>query len=40
MTTAEQERLVDVETVGGSTAVRAPIGVGKTFRAYDPSRCC
>jgi transposase len=34
-----QERLVDVAVVdGGGGVERAPVGVGKTFRAYDPEQ--
>ena len=35
MTTAEQDRLVEVETVEAPAVRRAPIGPEKTFRAYD-----
>ena len=35
MTTAEQERLVEVEAVEESARERAPVGAEKTFRAYD-----
>jgi transposase len=38
MTTAEQDRLVEVETVEAPAAERAPIGAEKTFRAYDPDQ--
>src|SRR4051812_4854861 len=38
MTTAEQDRLVEGETVEAPTAERAPIGAEKTFRAYDPDQ--
>jgi transposase len=37
MTTAEQDRLVEVETVEAPGA-RRPIGAEKTFRAYDPDQ--
>ena len=32
---AEQERLVEVESVEAPAAQRAPVGAEKTFRAYD-----
>src|SRR2546429_964591 len=38
MTTAEQARLVEVETVEAPAAERAPVGAEKTFRAYDPDQ--
>src|SRR6266540_3323891 len=38
MTRAEQERLVEVETVEAGGARGAPIGAEKTFRAYDPDQ--
>src|SRR5436190_1913825 len=38
MTTAEQERLVEVETVEARGARRAPVGTEKAFRAYDPDQ--
>src|SRR5207249_2257021 len=38
MTTAEQARLVEVETVEAPAAQRAPVGAEKTFRAYDPDQ--
>jgi transposase len=38
MTTAEQERLVEVETVEWLVAERAPVGVEKAFRPYDPDQ--
>jgi transposase len=38
MTMAAQERLVEVETVGVLVAERAPVGVEKTFRPYDPDQ--
>ena len=38
MTTAAQERLVEVEAVEAPAAERAPAGVEKTFRAYDPDQ--
>ena len=38
MTTAEQERLVEVETVESPVAERAPVGVEKAFRPYDPDQ--
>jgi hypothetical protein len=38
MTTAEQERLVEVETVEAPAADRVPVGAEKTFRPYDPDQ--
>jgi transposase len=38
MTTAEQERLVEVETVESPVAERVPVGAEKTFRPYDPDQ--
>jgi transposase len=38
MTAAEQERLVEVETVEAPTGGREPVGAEKTFRAYDPDQ--
>jgi transposase len=38
MTTAEQARLVEVETVEAPATERAPVGAEKTFRAYDPDQ--
>jgi hypothetical protein len=38
MTTAEQERLVDIEAVDVPVAERPPVGAEKTFRAYDPDQ--
>jgi transposase len=38
MTTAEQERLVEVDAIEAPTAERAPVGAEKTFRAYDPDQ--
>src|SRR5213594_4385043 len=38
MTTTEQDRLVEVETVEARAAERAPVGAQKTFRAYDPDQ--
>ena len=38
MTTAEQERLVEVETVEARGARWAPVGTEKAFRAYDPDQ--
>jgi transposase len=38
MTTAEQDRLVEVEAVEAPGAQRAPVGAEKTFRAYDPDQ--
>src|SRR5256886_14171230 len=38
MTTAEQARLVEVETVEAPAAERARVGAEKTFRAYDPDQ--
>jgi transposase len=38
MARAEQGRLVEVEVVGAPVAERAPVGVAKTFRAYDPDQ--
>lgn len=38
MTTVEQDRLVEVETVEAPGARRASIGAEKTFRAYDPDQ--
>jgi transposase len=38
MTTATQERLVQVEAVEASIAARAPVGAQKTFRPYDPDQ--
>jgi len=38
MTTAAQERLVEVEAVEVSAADRAPIAAEKTFRVYDPEQ--
>src|SRR5215218_2698816 len=38
MTTAEHDRLVEVETVEAAGARRAPVGAEKTFRAYDPDQ--
>jgi len=38
MTTAAQERLVEVESVEAPAADRAPIGAEKTFRVYDPEQ--
>jgi transposase len=33
-----QERLVEVSVAGNGRVVRAPVGVEKTFRAYDPEQ--
>jgi len=33
-----QDRLVEVGAVGALAAGRAPVGVEKTFRAYDPDQ--
>ena len=38
MTAPVQDRLVDVDAVEAPVAARAPIGAGKTFRAYDPDQ--
>ena len=38
MTTAAQERLVEVEAVEAPVAERAPVGAEKSFRAYDPDQ--
>ncbi len=38
MTTASQERLVEVETVEAFAGERAPVGAAKTFRPYDPDQ--
>ena len=38
MTLPMQDRLVDVDAVQVAAAVRAPVGAGKTFRAYDPDQ--
>ncbi len=38
MTTAEQERLVEVEAVEAPAADRVAAGAEKTFRAYDPDQ--
>ena len=38
MTTAAQERLVEVEASEARAGDRAPAGAQKTFRAYDPDR--
>jgi transposase len=38
MATLEQDRLVDVEAVPALVLERAPVGAGKTFRAYDPDQ--
>ena len=38
MATAAQQRLVEVEAVGAPAGKRAPVGVEKTFRAYDPDQ--
>lgn len=38
MTVPMQDRLVDVDVVQAPAAVRAPVGAGKTFRAYDPDQ--
>src|SRR5439155_22449263 len=38
MTTAEQARLVEVETVEAPAPQRVPVGAEKTFRAYDPDQ--
>src|SRR6266446_10260204 len=38
MTTVEQARLVEVEAVEVAAVERAPVGVEKTFRAYDPDQ--
>jgi transposase len=38
MTTSVQGRLVEVGSVGAPRVGRLPIGVGKTFRAYDPDQ--
>ena len=38
MTTAEQDRLVEVESIEAPGARRAPLGAEKTFRAYDPDQ--
>src|SRR5215210_3633320 len=38
MTTAAQERLVEVEMVKAPAAERPPVGAQKTFRAYDPDQ--
>jgi hypothetical protein len=35
MTAPTQDRLVDVDAVQAPAAARAPVGAGKTFRAYD-----
>ncbi len=38
MTVAGQERLVQVETIEAPAVPRVPVGVEKTFRAYDPDQ--
>jgi len=38
MTTASLQRLVEVEAVEARVSERAPVGAGKTFRAYDPDQ--
>lgn len=38
MTTAAQERLVEVEAVQSPVAARVPVGAEKTFRPYDPEQ--
>ena len=38
MTARTQDRLVDVDAVQAPAVARAPVGVGKTFRAYDPDQ--
>ena len=38
MTARVQDRLVDVDAVQAPAAARAPVGAGKTFRAYDPDQ--
>lgn len=38
MTAPTQVRLVDVDAVQAPAAARAPVGAGKTFRAYDPDQ--
>src|SRR3954452_10683986 len=38
MTSAAQERLVEVEASGVGAGERAPAGAEKTFRAYDPEQ--
>jgi hypothetical protein len=38
MTAPRQDRLVDVDAVQAPAAARAPVGAGKTFRAYDPDQ--
>jgi transposase len=38
MAVIAQERLVEVEAGGASVPERAPVGVEKTFRAYDPDQ--
>ncbi len=38
MTAPVQDRLVDVDAVEAPVAARAPVGAGKTFRAYDPDQ--
>ncbi len=38
MTTVEQGRLVEVESVEAPAAQRAPVGAEKSFRSYDPDQ--
>ncbi len=38
MTTAPQQRLVEVEAVEAPVAERVPVGGDKSFRAYDPDQ--
>src|SRR3954453_11218162 len=38
MTARAQDRLGEVDAVKAPAAARVPVGVGKTFRAYDPDQ--
>ncbi|HEU4650955.1 MAG TPA: hypothetical protein VFS49_06030, partial [Croceibacterium sp.] len=38
MTTVAQQRLVEVDAVDAPVVERAPVGVEKVFRPYDPDQ--